>query len=390
MRLHRGIKVAVAGAMLLAGFVATTGTASADEHAECKGAAALSGYTFSINGGPAKPTMAGNVNPGDTVVVNFTVKPECEGTQFSLVSYTAPAATYSPGTAHQQKVHDSDTGNFNGAGSLTMEVPECFYQTDFVSGAVIENLSPPDQLYGAQGRLIDYANGGSGSCAPVPSASIAPSCTEKGGVVTLTNGGVQGVTFTITVDGGTPTTVDVAGNSTKKHVIGMVEDQVASISVSAPGMTTKTESVKLDCQKPAATVADQDCAKSGIDVNLTNLGGELPVTFSVQKNSDTPVSVEVGPNATVVHNVAVAEDETATIKVTAPGMTDVTRTVTRNCIEDEVEGSVQTPPSGGPAVKPAVLARTGPLTDAPMLAAFGIGLVLMGSVLLRRSRKAIA
>jgi hypothetical protein len=389
MRLHRGFKVAVAGALLLAGFVATSGTASAEGH-ECKGAAALSGYTFSINGGPPQTTMAGNVQPGDTVVVNFTVKPECEGTQFSLVSYTAPAATYSPGTAHQQKVHDSDTGTFSGDGSLTMEVPECFYQTDFVSGAVLQNLSPPDQLYSAQGRLIDYANGGSGSCAPRPSASIAPSCTEKGGVVTLTNGGVQGVTFTITVDGGTPTTVDVAGNSTEKHVIGMTEDQVASVTVSAPGMTTKTQSVKLDCEKPAASVADQDCAKSGIDVTLTNLGGELPVTFSVQKGSDAPASVVVGPNATVVHNVAVAEDETATIKVTAPGMTDVTKTVTRDCIEDEVEGDVQTPPTGGPAVKPAVLARTGPLTDAPMLAAFGFGLVLMGSVLLRRSRKAIA
>lgn len=388
MRISRFLGAAGLAVALFSGLVVTAGAAAAES--DCpEGNAAIAAFSFSVNGGPAVPTMEGNVSPGDTVQANFTIADGCEGVEVSLAAYMAPSAAWSIGNADQQVLYDSGTGTFaSGQHNLSVDVPECFYQTDFVRGAVIEQLSPPDQLYGAQGRLLDHANGGNPSCRQ-PSAAVAASCQSQGGVVSLTNAGPQSVDFLVQVNSDAPTTVTVAGNSSATHNVGLTEGETATVTVTAPGMDDVVESITLDCQKPAAAVANSDCAKSGIDVTLSNTGGESPVTFSVQKGSGTPASVVVGAGATVVHNVAMAEDETATITVTAPGMTTVTKTVTRNCIADEVQGSVQKPP-GGDTVRGAVLAKTGPLGDSTLLALIGLGLLASGTVLVRRSRRVLA
>lgn len=390
MRISRFLGAAGLAVALFSGLLITATGAAAE--GDCpEGNAAISGFNFSVNGGPAVTTMEGNVEPGDSVQANFTIAEGCEGIEVSLAAYMAPSAAWSIGNADKQVLYDSGTGSFAaGQHNLTVDVPDCHYQTDFVRGAVIEQFSPPDQLYGAQGRLLDHANGGNPSCKQ-PSAAVLASCESLGGVVSLANAGPQSVDFLVQVNDDAPTTVTVAGKSSATHNVGLVEGETATVTVTAPGMDDVVESISLDCQKPAAAAASSDCAKTGIDVTLSNLEGETPVTFSVQKGTGTPAAVEVGAGATVTHNVAVAEDETATITVTAPGMTPVTKTVTRNCVADDVLGTVQTPPGGGgDVVRGAMLANTGPLGDTGLLAIVGFGLLGSGSVLVRRSRRVTA
>lgn len=379
---------------LVSGLIFFAPAASAEAPAECSTNAAVSSFTFAVNGSGAFPTMQGNVDAGDTVTANFTVAEGCEDVRVSFASYYAPSNEYHEAQANKQKLFQSDTGLFSAGGphALTVQVAECNFQTDFVRGEVINNLEAPDELYSAQGRLLDDAFGPATKTAcQQPSAAVASNCTEKGGVATLKNDGPQPVVFSVVIDGGTPTDVEVLGNSEKTHKFGLEENQVAAVSISAPGMSTKSFSVKLDCQHPSAKIANIDCAKPGVDVTLKNISAESPVTISVQKNSEPATDVTVASGGTAVHNVAVAEGETATITVSAPGMTTVTKTVTREC---DTVGETTTPgpgpgplASGNDQARGAVLARTGPLTDPGPMAVFGLGLLLSGVALVRRARR---
>lgn len=78
-----------------------------------------------------------------------------------------PAATFSADTANQQTVFDTATATLAaGAHTLSVDVPNCFFQVDFVLGSPISTLGPAgsSNFYGAQGRLISAMNGGTTSC----------------------------------------------------------------------------------------------------------------------------------------------------------------------------------------------------------------------------------
>jgi hypothetical protein len=130
---------------------------------------ALSGisYTFTSNGvAKTVTTLTGNVKEGDVVTVNFTVKAG-KTVELSLVTYKADAPFSSAQNLQYQKIADLATGTF-GAGKhcMTVTVPTCYFQVDFVGGKAINPFGPAGSniLYGAQDRLISYANGGSKPC----------------------------------------------------------------------------------------------------------------------------------------------------------------------------------------------------------------------------------
>ena len=128
-------------------------------------AAALTGVSYTINGTRTVTTLTGNVQPGDTVKVNFTV---AKGqVTVSLVSYKATAPIFTATNVSDQRVHDLATGTFcAGSHSLTVRVPDCYFQVDFVGGRAIDKFGPAGSniLYSTQGRLISWANGGTRSC----------------------------------------------------------------------------------------------------------------------------------------------------------------------------------------------------------------------------------
>ena len=124
---------------------------------------------FVINGTKTVTNLRGNVDQGDVVTVYFTL-PAGTTETFSLVSYTAPDPYFDATRASLQEVFQVDTGTFTGPGtfSLTVQVPNCYFQIDFVCGPVIDRLGPAGShiFYTPQGRLISADNDGTTPCTP--------------------------------------------------------------------------------------------------------------------------------------------------------------------------------------------------------------------------------
>ena len=128
--------------------------------------------------------LAGNTQQGDTVTVTFTV-PAGMNDQLTLVSYYAPGSSFSDSTAYQQVIYQQATGTFApGTHSLTVQIPNCDYQIDFVCGQAINQLEPnqnndaygPDSaniLYHAENRFISSDNGGTTAPNPMPNGNPA-------------------------------------------------------------------------------------------------------------------------------------------------------------------------------------------------------------------------
>ncbi|MDQ6846184.1 MAG: hypothetical protein M3019_01150 [Candidatus Dormibacteraeota bacterium] len=127
----------------------------------------IQAVSFTTHSGTSS-SLAGHVSTHDHVVVVFTVPASCTLDEASLVSYQAPSGSFDAKTASQQTVFRSQSGSNLAAGrhTLAVDVPACYFQVDFVRGAVIDHLGPQgsNNFYSAQGRLIAGANGGSNSC----------------------------------------------------------------------------------------------------------------------------------------------------------------------------------------------------------------------------------
>ncbi|WP_435017842.1 SdrD B-like domain-containing protein [Tundrisphaera sp. TA3] len=128
----------------------------------------ISCVVYIINGCRQVSDLRGNVNQGDTVTARFTVRNASASNPavFSLVSYTAPNSWFSAADAAKQEVYDMATGTYttNGTYTLKIDVPDSFFQVDFVCGKVIDRFGPAGSnlFYTPQGRLISADNGGCG------------------------------------------------------------------------------------------------------------------------------------------------------------------------------------------------------------------------------------
>ena len=118
------------------------------------------GYTTTVS------DLRGNTHQGDTVTVTFTV-PAYTTDQVSLVSYLAPGPTFDASTAGAQMIYQDATGFFTAGAtaqsySLTVTIPNCYYQIDFVCGPAIDHFGPAGSniFYSAQHRLFSADNGG--------------------------------------------------------------------------------------------------------------------------------------------------------------------------------------------------------------------------------------
>lgn len=156
--------------------------------------------------------LRGNTQQGDTVIANFSV-PAGVTTTVALVSYDAPGATFNAGDASQQVPVEIASGTFTGPGtfSLQVQLPQNFYQVDFVTGSVITTFGPAGSnlFYSAQGRLLSADNEGT---VAFESSSLSGAVLQNNGsaaptgladvLVTLsgTNDLGQQVTVTTTTD----------------------------------------------------------------------------------------------------------------------------------------------------------------------------------------------
>jgi len=119
---------------------------------------------YKVNG-TTVPGLNGYVNSGDQVSVCFSLSTGCDSTLFSLVAYKAPSSTFDPSQAYLQSVFNSESRSLIGTDTfcLSVSVPNCYFQIDFVYGCVTYRFTG-NNFYSDQGRLISSVNGGSGSC----------------------------------------------------------------------------------------------------------------------------------------------------------------------------------------------------------------------------------
>jgi hypothetical protein len=185
----------------------------------------LTCISYLINGCTRVSDISGKLHQGDTVKVTFTIS---EPETVSFVSYTAPDPYFDANDASEQKIFDVATGVYTRAGtySLTITVPNCYYQVDLVCGLPIDQLGPAGSniFYTPQGRLHDSDNGGTTPCdcdTPTGTGSIAGSVYKdcnNNGIRDLGEAGIGGVKIKLTgtqVNGTAVTlyaTTDSSGN----------------------------------------------------------------------------------------------------------------------------------------------------------------------------------
>ncbi|HYO09354.1 MAG TPA: prealbumin-like fold domain-containing protein [Tepidisphaeraceae bacterium] len=160
--------------------------------------AAVTNISYTINGTKTVTTLNGNVKQGDVVTANFTVKAG-KTVELSLVAYKANAPFSSAQNLQYQKISDLATGTFSaGKHCMTVCVPDCYFQVDFVGGKAIDPFGPAGSniLYGAQDRLISYANGGTKPCDCEPEHDHAEGRMTGGGSIFLPGGAIGGATGT--------------------------------------------------------------------------------------------------------------------------------------------------------------------------------------------------
>ncbi len=170
--------------------------------------------------------LAGNTQQGDTVTVTFTV-PSGMNDTLTLVSYEAPSSSFTDSNAYEQTIYQQATGTFSpGTHTLTVKIPNCDYQIDFVCGQSINELEPnqnndaygPDSaeiLYHAEDRFISSDNSGT-TCPslPTPPAPTTPALTTTTATLsdsaTLSGGSnpTGTITFYLFAPGVTPNGTD--------------------------------------------------------------------------------------------------------------------------------------------------------------------------------------
>lgn len=102
--------------------------------------------------------LSGNVQQSDTVTASFKLP---TAAQITLVSYEAPNNDFDTTNLQEQTIFSKASVTGSGSESLTVKVPDGYFQLDFVAGQAIANLAVnPNITYHAQDRFIQGADGG--------------------------------------------------------------------------------------------------------------------------------------------------------------------------------------------------------------------------------------
>ena len=141
--------------------------------------------------------------------------------------------------------------------------------------------------------------------------------------------------------------------------------------------------------QPAPVASLAAACGSGITVVMSNINGDVPVTFTVTRPDGSQDAVTVAADKIVRRTYAVAAGVVTPVSVSALGMTTVSRGLPSTCTaaaSTKVLGvKVVRKPAASthPAARPAQLPFTGPHFPAGPAAALGAALMLVGAGLTR-------
>ncbi|MEY2431121.1 MAG: hypothetical protein QOC92_846 [Acidimicrobiaceae bacterium] len=230
-----------------------------------------------------------------------------------------------------------------------------------------------------------------------PAAVALKNCAAGGVDIDLTNSKPGTAHFTVTV-GSKSTTYDVTSTTAKHFTEPVAEGAtvVITITEATAGVLVDHLSFTMDCFKPSAKI-ENSCAEGGVLVTFTNTGS-VPADLKVTKNGSAIDTVTVAVGKSVFRTYPMAEDETATFRVTGTNFDSGDQQIIHDCIDaattttvpPTTEGPSTTPPTvqGTEVVRAATLPRTGAGSTAGLSATAGILLVL-GGVLMALSNRPV-
>jgi uncharacterized surface anchored protein len=204
--------------------------------------------------------LSGQTHEGDTVTARFWVARQAE---VSFVTYDTTGSTFDATTAAQDVLVASSTATFRpGWRTLTVTVPNQFYEIELVAGPAIDHFGPAGSniFYSAQGRLLSRDNGGTAAVASVSGTVTDPA----------TNGPVAGVQITVFDSSGTavgqPVLTDANGNYSFAAL------PPGSYTVTVTNMPTGYTAQGASSTSVVLTAGEND---TGINFSVTS-GGGLP------------------------------------------------------------------------------------------------------------------
>jgi hypothetical protein len=182
--------------------------------------------------------LNGHTQQGDTVTVNFTIAPHTQPITLSLVSYNAPGPHTNASNADEDTLFADSTGTFGpGQYSLTVQLPNNYYEVNFVAGVALTQVGPAGSSisYQAQGRLLGADGGGTNA---VQNFTLS-------GTVTDTNGNLlAGATITLTNETTNAQTVVTTASDGTYSITGLQAGSY-NIYVSDPGYVAQSITVTL-------------------------------------------------------------------------------------------------------------------------------------------------
>jgi hypothetical protein len=234
-----------------------------------------------------------------------------------------------------------------------------------------------------------------------PTATATKNCAAGGVDIDLTNSKSGTAHFTVTVDSKS-TTYDVTSTTAKHFTEPVAEGAtvVITITEATAGTLIDHQSFTMDCFKPGAKI-ENSCTEGGVLVTFTNTGS-VPADLKVTKNGTVIDTVTVAVGKTEFRTYPMAEDETATFRVTGTNFDSGDQPITHNCIEAATTTTTPTtappttpttaPPTTGATVqgtevvRAATLPRTGAGATAGLSGSAGLLLVVGGLLMALANR----
>jgi len=175
-------------------------------------------YTIG-NCGTQITNLRGSTAQGETVTAHFTVPSTSAPMVYTLVSYNAPSPVFDATVASEQMIYQVDSETLGpGTHTLTVTIPNNYYQIDFVCGAAIDKLGPAGSniFYSAQSRLDSADNGGCNAIyVPATIGDFVWNDLNGNGIQDSNEPGISGVTVKLLNSGGSvlaTATTNSAGN----------------------------------------------------------------------------------------------------------------------------------------------------------------------------------
>ncbi|MEY2458458.1 MAG: hypothetical protein QOG30_288 [Acidimicrobiaceae bacterium] len=385
------------------------------------GTAVLTGQHYAKNGGsPVSDLASLSLVPGDVITMTWDgFAANCSGIGVTLSAKKTQHNTFKPFTnqALVDHIYCGPLGDSCGAsapfGPLTLTVPTtqtaCNFQIDATIGPPLAVVGPLGSYYssvtrGENGKpygtvsdadmLISAIVGGQETCFEPPTATAIASCTAAsngpGFDLSISNNDddqnaivdVKKGTTVVNDNLSIPFPTPPAPLPNVVHVfVPFSEGETATVTV----INTVDDSViysgefTANCVDAGATIT-HSCADGGVNVDFTNTGTES-TQLTVTKGGVVIDTVTVAGGGTAHRTYPMAEDETATYRVTGGGFDSGDVPFTHDCVLAESTTTIPDTVQGTEVARAATLPRTGSGSTLPFTTLAGL-LVMTGGLLL--------